>query len=50
MGHHDLYPFVIPPAVMEKLRFIHGVCFRARLGEAYSPAGVPVAGAAGSLS
>jgi len=50
MGHHDLYPFVIPPAVMQKLRFIHGVCWRARLGEAHSTAGVPVAGAAGSRS
>lgn len=25
MGQPDLYPFVIPPAVMDKLRFIHGV-------------------------
>jgi hypothetical protein len=25
MGLSDLYPFVIPPAVVEKLRFIHGV-------------------------
>lgn len=25
MGLSDLYPFVIPPAVIEKLRFIHGV-------------------------
>jgi len=25
MGLADLYPFVIPPAVIEKLRFIHGV-------------------------
>ncbi len=30
MGHHDLYPFVIPPNVMEKLSFIHQVCFAAR--------------------
>jgi hypothetical protein len=25
MGLSDLYPFVIPPAVIEKLRFIHRV-------------------------
>ena len=25
MGLSDLYPFVIPPAVVEKLRFIHSV-------------------------
>ncbi|MEI9864367.1 MAG: putative zinc-binding metallopeptidase [Limisphaerales bacterium] len=25
MGLSDLYPFVIPPAVVEKLRFIHDV-------------------------
>jgi hypothetical protein len=23
MGHKDLYPFVLPPAVLEKMRFIH---------------------------
>jgi hypothetical protein len=46
MGHPDLYPFVIPPAVMEKLRFIHGVCLRARFGEA----DVPAARGAGSLA
>jgi hypothetical protein len=49
MGHADLYPFVIPPAVMEKLRFIHGVCLRARLGEVHAAADVPVPGAAGSF-
>jgi hypothetical protein len=26
MGLHDVYPFVIPPAVVEKLTFIHTVC------------------------
>lgn len=26
MGHADFYPFVIPPAVVRKLRFIHEVC------------------------
>ncbi|SDM25050.1 hypothetical protein SAMN05421823_111222 [Catalinimonas alkaloidigena] len=26
MGHHDLYPFVIPPKVVEKLAFVHDVC------------------------
>ncbi|WP_237571279.1 zinc-binding metallopeptidase family protein [Mycolicibacterium lacusdiani] len=25
MGHDDLYPFVLPPAVLEKMRFIHTV-------------------------
>jgi hypothetical protein len=51
MGHHDLYPFVIPPAVMEKLGFIHSVCLRARQGAlaTHAKADVPVAGAAGSL-
>ncbi|WPP50076.1 zinc-binding metallopeptidase family protein [Catalinimonas niigatensis] len=26
MGQPDLYPFVIPPPVIEKLRFVHQVC------------------------
>jgi len=30
MGHSDLYPFFIPPNVLEKLRFIHRVCYQAR--------------------
>ncbi len=34
MGLHDLYPFVIPPLVMEKLGFIHEVCQGARAGSA----------------
>ena len=25
MGKEDLYPFVLPPAVLEKMRFIHTV-------------------------
>jgi hypothetical protein len=25
MGHADLYPFVLPPAVLEKMRFVHAV-------------------------
>jgi hypothetical protein len=25
MGKQDLYPFVLPPAVLEKMRFIHTV-------------------------
>lgn len=25
MGHDDLYPFVLPPAVLEKMQFIHDV-------------------------
>jgi hypothetical protein len=28
MGQPDLYPFVLAPKVMEKLRFIHGLVFR----------------------
>jgi len=31
MGNHDLYPFVIPPKVVEKLSFIHKVCFASRV-------------------
>ena len=31
MGHEDFYPFVIAPAVIEKLRFIHDVCSERRL-------------------
>jgi len=30
MGHTDLYPFVITPAVMEKLSFVHKVCYQNR--------------------
>ena len=30
MGMPDLYPFVIPPKVIEKLTFIHEVCLRTR--------------------
>jgi hypothetical protein len=26
MGHPDFYPFILPPPVIEKLRFIHGLC------------------------
>jgi hypothetical protein len=25
MGHDDLYPFVLPVAVLEKMKFIHNV-------------------------
>lgn len=32
MGMPDLYPFVIPPKVIEKLKFIHQVCLRSRQG------------------
>lgn len=31
MGHTDLYPFVITPEVMEKLSFIHRVCYESRV-------------------
>lgn len=27
MGLNDLYPFIIPPAVIEKLTFIHKICY-----------------------
>jgi hypothetical protein len=30
MGLHDLYPFVIPPKVIDKLSFIHNVCYNSR--------------------
>jgi hypothetical protein len=30
MGHHDLYPFIIPQAVIEKLTFIHKICSHGR--------------------
>ena len=25
MGHGDLYPFVLPPAALEKMEFVHEV-------------------------
>ncbi|WP_439697922.1 putative zinc-binding metallopeptidase [Mucilaginibacter sp. AW1-7] len=31
MGNKDLYPFVIPPKVVEKLAFIHKVCYASRV-------------------
>jgi hypothetical protein len=31
MGNHDLYPFIIQPKVVEKLSFIHKVCYASRL-------------------
>jgi len=31
MGNKDLYPFVIQPKVVEKLSFIHKVCFASRV-------------------
>jgi len=31
MGLHDLYPFIIPPKVVDKLLFIHKVCFAKRI-------------------
>jgi hypothetical protein len=30
MGLHDLYPFVIPTAVLDKLKFIHKICTNAK--------------------
>ncbi|HVX48722.1 MAG TPA: putative zinc-binding metallopeptidase [Chitinophagaceae bacterium] len=32
MGVNDIYPFVIPPPVMQKLLFIHNVCFETKKG------------------
>jgi hypothetical protein len=26
MGHADFYPFILSSPVIEKLRFIHGLC------------------------
>jgi hypothetical protein len=31
MGNHDLYPFVIQPKVIQKLSFIHKVCFASKV-------------------
>ncbi|GAA4317174.1 putative zinc-binding peptidase [Mucilaginibacter gynuensis] len=31
MGNHDLYPFIIQPKVVEKLSFIHKVCYASRV-------------------
>ena len=30
MGHDDLYPFVLPPAVIDKLAFVDGLIARER--------------------
>lgn len=37
MGLPDLYPFVVPPLAVEKLRFIHEVIRRARIAEPARP-------------
>ena len=34
MGQPDLYPFVLGPTVMGKLRFVHGLVFQDRAGGA----------------
>ena len=44
MGNDDLYPFVLPPAVLEKMRFIHTVIDEvtsspAKLAEVGAPVG-----------
>jgi hypothetical protein len=36
MGHDDLYPFVLPAAVLEKMQFIHTV-----IDEVTAPTGKP---------
>jgi hypothetical protein len=38
MGHDDLYPFVLPAAVLEKMQFIHTV-----IGEVTSESSGPAA-------
>ncbi|EHQ24522.1 zinc-binding metallopeptidase family protein [Mucilaginibacter paludis] len=38
MGNHDLYPFVIQPKVVEKLSFIHQVCFASKVNRSKSHA------------
>ncbi|SDK25317.1 hypothetical protein SAMN05421823_102259 [Catalinimonas alkaloidigena] len=30
MGHSDLYPFIIPPVVVDKLAFVHQLCLKVR--------------------
>jgi hypothetical protein len=30
MGHHDLYPFALPPRVLEKMAFVHRLVTQAR--------------------
>ena len=30
MGHHDLYPFALPPRVLDKMAFVHRLVTRAR--------------------
>jgi hypothetical protein len=36
MGHKDLYPFIIPPKVMEKLNFIHQICHSSHMVDMHS--------------
>jgi hypothetical protein len=46
MGLADLYPFIIPPPVVEKLRFIHGVIQKSKglLQEKFEGQSVPAPG------
>jgi hypothetical protein len=37
MGHSAFYPFLLAPAVIEKLRFIHDTVRRSRVPEHASP-------------
>lgn len=30
MGHSDFYPFIVPDLVIEKLKFIHQLCWNTR--------------------
>ncbi|MEO7233832.1 MAG: putative zinc-binding metallopeptidase [Lapillicoccus sp.] len=42
MGHHDLYPFVLPPRVLEKMSFVHRLVTAVRAEPHPALAAVPV--------
>ncbi|MFC9833542.1 putative zinc-binding metallopeptidase [Rhodococcus sp. NPDC127530] len=46
MGHHDLYPFVLPAAVLEKMRFIHSLIQPAPVWDEPAPASTETRSAA----
>ena len=41
MGHRDLYPFVLPAAVLQKMRFIHNLVQPGDTGQGF-PATMPL--------
>ena len=49
MGLPDLYPFVVPPPALEKLRFVHEVIQRARAGAGNAPMQREARAAAGGV-